>query len=65
VNFNIVNLNENVEMIFQAKKLVLTSICKLYIDLKFAQILDNNRAYQLYNFKIDSIQIKAWTIPIS
>jgi len=52
-------------MIFQAKKLVLTSICKLYIDLKFAQILDNNRAYQLYNFKIDSIQIKAWTIPIS
>ena len=57
-NFNIANLNQNVEDYFPNKK-ARPDLNFWAINLKFAQIVKIYKAYQLYNFQIDSIKIKA------
>ena len=60
-NFNIVNLNKSVEEVLPDKKAFPDHNLQA-IDLNLAQIVAFYMAYNLWNFQLDSLKIKAWPI---
>ena len=60
-HFNIANLNKSAEEFLPDKK-ARPDLNLQAIDLKFAQIVAFYKAYNLWNFQLDTFKIKAWPI---
>jgi len=60
-HFNIANLNKSAEEFLPDKK-ARPDLNLQAIDLKFEQIVAFYKAYNLWNFQLDTFKIKAWPI---